>query len=122
MDKQQIINLVISVSILAVLALFTSGFARTATAWRRNRRSPRLGAEVTVIAKQKSEHRHSRGPADCSVVFRLKNDEPISFSVPEDVYDELHEDDRVKIIFKGTQFLSFQRLTGQETSEESDHA
>lgn len=119
MDKQQIINLVISVSILAVLAVFTSGFARSATAWRRNRRSPKLGAEVVVISKQKREHHHSHSPAECSMIFRLKNDEPIEFAVPEDVYEQLNEGDEVKIIFKGTKFLEFHRLPVAEGAPES---
>ncbi len=111
MDKPQMMNLVISVAILAVLAIFTSGVARTATSWRRNRRSPRLGAEVVVHSKQKQQHSHS--PAECSVVFRLKNDEPIEFAVPEDVYEQLNEGDKVKIIFQGTKFLEFQPLSKQ---------
>ncbi len=120
MDNQQIMNLVISVSILAVLAIFTSGFARSATARRRNQRSPRLGAEVVVASKQKQEHHLPHSAVEYSVVFRLKSDDPIEFSVPEDVYDQLNEGDSVKIIFKGREFLSFQRLPAQESEPQSE--
>lgn len=120
MDNQQIMNLVISIAIIVVLAIFTSGFARTATAWRRNRRSPKLGAEVVVASKEKQTHHLSHGATEYAIVFRLKDDEPIKFTVPEDVYEQLNEGDAVKIIFKGTEFLEFHRLDVPQEENSSD--
>ena len=105
MDTQQIINIIISMVLLVVLAVFSSGLANKLVLRRRNRKSPRLGAEVYVVSKRKVEK--SRGKVDYFILFRLKDDNTLEFKVDEKTYDQLHEEDFIKIIFKGTDFEGF---------------
>ena len=127
MDTQQIVNLVISMVILVVLAIFSSGVASKAVTARRNRKAPRLGAEVYVASKREVE-KHS-GKVDYFITFRLKDDHTLEFKVDQKTYEKLHEEDFIKIIFKGTVFEGFKPVEAPkeqplpenaEKSEESE--
>ena len=120
MDTQQIVNLVISMVILVVLAIFSSGIANKAVLARRNRKAPRLGAEVYVASKRKVE-KHN-GKVDYFITFRLKDDHTLEFKVDQATYEKLHEEDFIKIIFKGTIFEGYKPAEPpkEETLPEKD--
>ena len=120
MDTQQIVNLIISMVILVVLAIFSSGVANKFVTKRRNRKSPRLGAEVYVASKREVK-KHS-GKSDYFITFRLKDDNVLEFEVDEDTYNQLHEEDFIKIVFKGTVFEGFKPVEAPKEEKLPENA
>ena len=115
--NDQITNLVVSMAILVVLGLIAFKIFGTAANQRRQRKTPRLGAEVYVVSKRVEEHRAKRV---YFVTFRLKDDNVMEFAVPEESYQELKEGDFVKIVFKGELFEGYKRLEKTEEAEENE--
>lgn len=121
MDNQTV-NLIISMGLLVLLGLFSARVFSATTKRKRESKAPRLGAEVHVASKR-TEGKHKT----YFVTFRLKNDELMELAVPEDAYEQLQEEDFVKIIFKGETFEGFRRLdesadvaqTEESTDEEA---
>lgn len=113
--NDQIMNLTISMVILVVLGLFAFRVFGTASSQRRQRKAPRLGAEVHVASKRIEK---TKRKTSYFVSFRLKDDNVMELPVTDDIYEKLHEGDFIKIVFKGELFEGFKRL--DENAERSE--
>ena len=108
-------NLAICMVIIVALGFVAFNIFGTANDQRRQRKAPRLGAEVHVASKRIEK---TRRKTSYFVSFRLKDDNVMELPVTDDIYEKLHEGDFIKIVFKGELFEGFKRL--DENAEVSE--
>lgn len=87
--------------------------------WNRNNASPVLTVEARVVAKRADIRIHHHGTADQMnmshrvthyfITFEVESGDRMEFEMPDMEYGLLVEDDRGKLTFQGTRYLSFKR-------------
>ena len=98
-----------------VMSVFIVTFARMIGEWIKNRNSPRLTVDATVVAKRGQMHRHtaSNGHSHRSysyhVTFQFTSGDRLELRVPSHEYGLLVEGDVGTLTFQGTRYLSFNR-------------
>ena len=97
-----------------VIFVFISAFRQMG----QNRRSPVLTVDAFVDSKRKSESfRHAQNDmvsftdTDYYVTFEVESGDRMEFRVPLDVYTGITEGEYGKVTFRGTEFLSFERIS-----------
>ena len=109
---------------VVILAAFFTLLVSILSQWRKNRNSPRLTANATVVTKRSSTslsqtpiggditgaHGFSTSSSTTYyVTFQFESGERTELCVPASDYGLLAEGDRGRLTFQGTRYLGFER-------------
>ena len=93
-----------------ILAMIVVQFVRGIAQWGRNNASPRLTVEATVVAKRERTWRNQNHHGTTYyATFQVESGDRMEFHVSPSEYGMLVENDRGRLTFQGTRYLSFQR-------------
>jgi len=102
-----------------VIGVFVAIIARGIITWGKNNSSPRIPAEVRIVAKNTSVlyprrtrefgHAHIHGATSYHVTFEFLSGDRIELDVPSREYGLIAVGDIGTLTFQGTRYISFNR-------------
>ena len=113
----EMFNVMFTVIFLIIVVTAVVFLVRSLLQWNKNNHSPRLTVEATVVTKRQHVSRHHRGgevhhthtSTSYYVTFQVESGDRMEFHVSPSEYGMLVENDRGRLTFQGTRYLSFQR-------------
>lgn len=106
---------------LMVLSMFVFAFITMFRQNHRDKNSPRLTVDATVIGKRidvstyhhsdmhNHSHSHARSTTDYYITFQVESGDRFELMVADDIYGLIIEGDSGKLTFQGSRMLSFDR-------------
>ena len=92
-----------------IIGMFISILVKSGKEKHKNDNSPRITAEATVVTKRThvwGDHSHTNYYA----TFQFETGDRLELEVPHHQFGYLVENDRGKLTFQGSRFLSFERI------------
>lgn len=112
-----ILPIIISIMFMIVFGMMIVKIISSIGRWQKNNASPILTVEAKVVTKRTntSHHHHNHDMSNLSstdyyVTFEVESGDRMEFYVQGKEYGMLVEQDRGKLTFQGTRYLSFQRI------------
>lgn len=109
----EMFNVMFTVIFLIIVVTAVVFLVRSLLQWNKNNHSPRLTVAATVVARR--QHVSRRGghthhtTTSYYVTFQVESGDRMEFHVSPSEYGMLVENDRGRLTFQGTRYLSFQR-------------
>lgn len=112
-----ILPIIISIMFMIVFGMMIVKIISSIGRWQKNNASPILTVEAKVVTKRTntSHHHHNHDMSNLSstdyyVTFEVESGDRMELRVQGKEYGMLVEQDRGKLTFQGTRYLSFQRI------------
>ena len=108
-------SILIPVIFLVVLGMILFTVVSNLRRWSKNKASPRLTVQATVVAKRMNVSRHhtdntmARTFTTYYVTFQVESGDRMELEVDGSDYGMLVEGDTGKLSFQGTRYLGFER-------------
>ncbi len=112
-----ILPIIISIMFMIVFGMMIVKIISSIGRWQKNNASPILTVEAKVVTKRTntSHHHHNHDMSNLSstdyyVTFEVESGDRMELRVQGKEYGMLVEQDRGKLTFQGTRYLSFQLI------------